>query len=1053
MRAPPVAVRTAAPRQSRATPGLGVSGTAMFPLRTGSNQSNLELLKQSKKPQATPVAANDPSATARKPVAKLPPLSPEMRAEMIADVDDIVRILKKGPPELSDQLKLLETVRKWSRKEFELSAQERGSHRSPVLDQFLIHLKGKPFKRVKFQNSVVSWFEIEQHAMVYDALWHELSGFCLEEFKRVVRQSETERTDGAENKDFESVGAVIAKQEAMGMWGMLKGMGTGLVSMAGPSAAQYISEQFDQTGNILFGQEWGSSEALVAGMNAAQIGTAGGDVIMQLVMFARSLPNQVAKGGKVLQLINNLDKFKRAHQILGALGGAQGMLMAVKGIAEVIDAEHQAGRKVTANSLIHNAAFVDQIVMLASSGLGMALAIKGAPPPGPQAVTRARIGVLLGSVQVTAALNDLADIAQSDASDAEKQLRYGVVLAGLIPQLVSLIIAGHGHVQAKREAAQERQAQKLGAEARSQEQAMAPPVKEPPPQVELPLPEAQPEASPGKTMSAAGESAAPQKKPGAHEALEQSRKPIADTHQAQMQDEVKNRLGPRDAPAMPDDLAAGLREPHYTPPARGEKSKTIGQPHPTLEAARQAYDHVLAETGGHYEAGIWQHPDTGEYIVQLGHPTSVDPPDRDTSWRSVQHFHPNTTDVPLWRMPSSADVSGLVSQVMRQGSTVTEMVEYPLPNGSRGRAAYTVTSKGQLIVEFIGAEGQRVTKTFNKVEDYKDYHPVRKVAADPSIQADVDAWLEARRNNQPDGAPEQGGQSMHAAAPQKPAADPDLGRQGALGRDEQAVPVKSPTPKLETMADAKAKAAKEREAATALWDSGTKTGQGEESAKVWKDKRPAADELAMLSKELGATGPITSDKLLQLYRHGSRATVVKYLKEHLKKQAAAPEGKGVLTVGDMSMKINPRVALDKQIDAFVKSLEGAHFTPQSISKKLPKDIQDALPGAKANPDDALVLFTEKGTHTAMDQPWKDAFDRIRKSGAKQTTGKTIFDEIADGIHKTPGMSDSEKASRVARLKDEMLELGLVPDRKYDVPQIYEWWKKLASKVKGASGSP
>jgi hypothetical protein len=46
---------------------------------------------------------------------------------------------------------------------------------------------------------------------------------------------------------------------------------------------------------------------------------------------------------------------------------------------------------------------------------------------------------------------------------------------------------------------------------------------------------------------------------------------------------------------------------------------------------------------------------------------------------------------------------------------------------------------------------------------------VRKVAADPTIQADVDAWLEARRNNQPGSAPAQGGQSMHGATPESTA--------------------------------------------------------------------------------------------------------------------------------------------------------------------------------------------------------------------------------------------------------------------------------------------
>lgn len=221
-------------------------------------------------------------------------------------------------------------------------------------------------------------------------------------------------------------------------------------------------------------------------------------------------------------------------------------------------------------------------------------------------------------------------------------------------------------------------------------------------------------------------------------------------------------------------------------------------------------------------------------------------------------------------------------------------------------------------------------------------------------------------------------------------------------------------------------------------------------AKAVETPRAPAEEYAefekMLADEFGATGPISSDKLLQFYRHGSRPTVVKYLKQYLRKQAAA---EGVMTVGDMSKKVNPRLSLDKQVDAFVESLEGAHSTPQAFGKKLPKPVQKSPPGGKYNPDDALVAFTDKPTHTAMDQPWKDAFNNIRKGGAKTATAHTVYDEVADGIRKTPGMGDGEKASRVARLHDEMFtELRLVPDREYPIPRIYTWWEILALKAKG-----
>jgi hypothetical protein len=197
--------------------------------------------------------------------------------------------------------------------------------------------------------------------------------------------------------------------------------------------------------------------------------------------------------------------------------------------------------------------------------------------------------------------------------------------------------------------------------------------------------------------------------------------------------------------------------------------------------------------------------------------------------------------------------------------------------------------------------------------------------------------------------------------------------------------------------------------------------------------RTPDDEFAEFEKwlreEAGASGPLTSDKLMQLYRHGSRATVAKYLRRHLMKQAAKED---VLELGEFTMKIKPGVPLEKQVDAFVKHLEGAHSMPQSFGNKLPKEY-------KYDPDDALVILTDKPTHTAMDQPWKDAFNDIRKSGNKEATAQKVFDAVADGIRRTPGMTESEKAARIARLHDEMfVELGLVPGQPYDVPRILTW---------------
>ena len=1003
MRVPQPTAKTAPVSARPLSPTM--SSTAMFLQRTsdGSNQRALATLEPDKK-----AAAGDTAPAAPHHAPKLPPLSDRVRSEMIASVEEIVRILKKGTPSTANQTYLLDAVRKWEDRDHKLSAQERGGRRTPMVDHFLILLKSRAYSRITFRIPGFDSLTVEQHAIVYDSLWYELRGYWLQEFKRVVKSSETQRTEGAQSADIENGAALIAKQEAMGLWGMLKGLGTGLVSMAGPEATKYIGEQFDETAHILFGHEWDSSEPLVWGMNAAQIGTAGGDIIMQLTLFARSAG---AKGGRILELLNNLDKFKKAQQVLAGLGGVQGMLMATQGMMQLIEAKQAANEEISVAALINDPAFVNQLVMLVSSGVGTALAVKGTPASAQQAWTRAIVGGLLAGGQVAASLNELVHIARSKDSAVEKELGYGRVLSGLIPQLVGLVISAHGANQARKDAKTERKAvaqTKADAAAQAQQEkqqelaaAAAPGKTETAAETTAETPAGQ------KNMSQPAEPGAAKLKPSLKE-IEKARLKVGDAHQTQMADEVSKRLAPRDAPPVNAEVAAGQREPLYQAPKRG--STTVGEPHASLAAAQALYDKVVAETGAKREVGIWHHPDTGEYIVRLGQATSVDPPGN-TEWQGVLHFHPNQADVPLWRMPSGADISELASRAMAQGRTRTELVEYPLPNGKRGRAAYTVSPEGKLTVEFIKPDGTRATKTFDGVKDFASYHPSRKVFDAESIRAEVDQWLADRRQGTSPEA-EAGSKNMSAQSKQDSA------------------PWDLATAKKQ-------------------WATSEKKTVSAEESKKWQDKVPPKNELVKFLKELGAKGPITSGELVQLYRHGSRDTIVKYLKQYLRKQAADPASKGVLSAGDHSMKLAPGVPVDQQIDAFVKNLEGAHSTPQSVSKRLPKDVQKALPGGKANPDDALVILTGKATHTAMDQPWKDSFDSIRKSGVKEATGQRIFDEVASGIRKTPGMSEGEKTTRIARLHNEMFqELGIEPGRTYPIPMIFKWWEVLAAKAKG-----
>ena|GEM_PF-4464826 len=203
----------------------------------------------------------------------------------------------------------------------------------------------------------------------------------------------------------------------------------------------------------------------------------------------------------------------------------------------------------------------------------------------------------------------------------------------------------------------------------------------------------------------------------------------------------------------------------------------------------------------------------------------------------------------------------------------------------------------------------------------------------------------------------------------------------------------------------------------------------------------------MLKDELGDKADFSADKMLEMYFHGDRDAVSKRLNDYLIKEAAKKGigtagkvklgGKKVtLELGEFTLELKGGKSLTKQIKAFVKGLEGAHSTPQAFGKKLPKGVQSGLPGGEYDPRAAAVVLTDKPVHTTMDQPWKDAFRGLRDRGVKNITGQGAFDEVAGGINNTPGMSASEKASRIARLHDEMfVELGLDPKAKYPVPRI------------------
>lgn len=148
VRSPQPAMRTAAQQASQSVP----FASAFSDPRAMGNQAYRTLATGQDRPTAAPghapAAPTLLPANARTGSAKLPPLSPEIREQMIGDVDRIVQILKSsfftGEPDSGDQTRMLELIRKYERLDDE-NNYAGPSRTTPNLDHFLILLKSRAY--------------------------------------------------------------------------------------------------------------------------------------------------------------------------------------------------------------------------------------------------------------------------------------------------------------------------------------------------------------------------------------------------------------------------------------------------------------------------------------------------------------------------------------------------------------------------------------------------------------------------------------------------------------------------------------------------------------------------------------------------------------------------------------------------------------------------------------------------------------------------------------------------------------------------------------------
>ncbi len=629
-----------------------------------------------------------------------------------------------------------------------------GGKATPHIDRYLYLLKVRVFARSNWKS-----LGQDQWSNAYDALWRSLTGYYLSEFKRVVKGSRTQKTDGPSSDAPENGALLIAKQEAIGMWGMLKGLGTSLAAVAGPVAVKALAEDFDETGRFLFGADWDADTKLFFGMNAAQIGTVGGEVIALLISFARTAG---AQGGRVFALLDRLRKVTdKAQRLLDILNGLQGVTLSAIAIAKRIEElrKESPDGKITWEQLSEDTVMLDQVVALASGVTTTVLAGRK-PRDGAELLTRSRIHILLKGAQIAALGTNLITIAGKNVSQAQKDLESTQVWMSLIPLLFSAALDVPSAKYVKRDAAgldahnaaeKQKAAAKPPPDAQASQQktpatdsaATQQPIKgqsakEPEAKVSArskPAPPSTEQAEPaGKTMAGPGQSGTRKAAAERDAAMER----IADRHQRLMDVQAEKALGPRRAPQTPEDVRTGRRASRYTPDEG--KSVTVVEGAKTLTQARKTYDDVIAETAGKYEVGIWQNVVDGTYAVRLGQPTKVSQPTID-GWRPVQHYHTNAPDVSLWRGPARADIKDTADRVAGTGRPLTEIVEHPLPDGTRGRAAYTVRTDGSITVRYQNADGKLESKRFASMADFDDQYMAKKVFFDPTAHPDIDRSL------------------------------------------------------------------------------------------------------------------------------------------------------------------------------------------------------------------------------------------------------------------------------------------------------------------------
>jgi hypothetical protein len=373
-------------------------------------------------------------------------VDPAIEGQMQQDLEHLAERLREGGLDAADQAWALATTRGYHDLDLGMARSE-GRSQTPHLDRWLTLLGTRSIGRSGFKTG---WQT--QYALVLDALLAECDPETRGQLQAVVDRSRLHA--GRKPGDAgENLWRTLGHEEAMGLWGMLKSMGTGIgglgdvaiwalvkqMKLSGlpvsdpPSVATWLARQYDLSGEALFGEDYTQSDS-------ASIGEAGGTVVWTLVSLGAGSAGTATTAGKILATLGIVGNFK------GVEDGATAIADAIRRLQEQ--------DRLTAAELLQDPGFVEGVTRLAASAFGaLTSRIMNSESVARVLVARlASIQVGLELTLVTPLVMRMVEVGRGPLPPKEKQRQILLLAGQLGAQIISVLAATKGAKDARAQA-------------------------------------------------------------------------------------------------------------------------------------------------------------------------------------------------------------------------------------------------------------------------------------------------------------------------------------------------------------------------------------------------------------------------------------------------------------------------------------------------------------------------------------------------------------------------------------------------------------------------